>query len=329
MRRIDEKLANITSGNYGPRDFIMTFGKDADLLRGCSATGVDAQGRPRPLAAYRADVKRVIESDQADIVLTSLSTAEILAESGAYSHTSVTPAVRLNDPTDRWRVRGGAYPAYPALPFRSSRLDAVKPVSNLGLYGLTFYNDPVQDHATLQAYSDFLDLASRVGIRHFLQLSDPSFRIDTGDVDYAAYRNDILIRSLAGIARRERPLFIEVDYHGPASMEELANWHPAKLVVGITGCAGGTTRDCLERLAQAEKHGARLASFSRESFACEDPVLMLATMRRIVREGMSSFEAVKAYHDDLRREGLTPNRALQDDAELTCPMLKAHTDRAA
>lgn len=329
MRRIDEKLAKITSGNYGPRDFVVTFAKDADLLRGCSATGVDADGRPRPLAAYRADVKRVIESDLADIVLTSLSTAEMLAESGVYGHSNATPAVRLNDPTDTWRVRGGAYPAHPALPFRSSRLDAVKPVANLGLYGMTFYNDPVQDHATLRAYSEFRDFSTKVGIRHFLQVSDPAFPVATGEAPYADYRNDILIRSLAGIARRERPIFIETEYHGPAAMEELAAWHPSRLVVGITGCPAGTTRDCLERLAQAERYGARLAGFSRESFACEDPVLMLTAMRRVVREGMDSFEAVRAYHADLASAGLTANRPLQDDVELTSSLLKAHAARAA
>ncbi|MCR8550335.1 hypothetical protein M4578_21140 [Salipiger sp. P9] len=329
MRRIDEKLAKILADNYAPRDFIVTFAKDADLLRGCSATGADAQGRPRPLAAYRADVKRVIESDLADIVLTSLSTAEMLAEDGVYARSNATPAVRLNDPTDMWRVRGGAYPAHPALPFRSSRLDAVKPVANLGLYGMTFYNDPAQDHATLRAYSDFRDLATAVGIRHFLQVSDPQFPIATGEADYAAYRNDILIRSLAGIARRERPIFIETEYLGPAAMEELAGWHPGRLVIGITGCPTGTTRDCLERLAQAEKYGARLAGFSRESFACEDPVLMLTAMRRVIREGMGSFEAVRAYHGDLQRSGQVPNRPLQEDAELTSPLLKAHAARAA
>ncbi|GGG73489.1 hypothetical protein GCM10011415_22250 [Salipiger pallidus] len=329
MRRIDEKLAKITSGDYGPRDFLVTFSKDADMLRGCSATGKDANGRPRPLAAYRADVKRVIESDLADIVLTSLSTAEMLAENGVYSSSNATPAVRLNDATDQWRVRGGTYSAQPGIPFRSSRLDAVKPVSNLGLYGMTLYNDAALDHATLRAYCDFRDLSTRMGIRHFLQLSDPQVAVATGDHDYGAFRNDMLMRSLAGIARRERPLFIEVDYHGPAYMEELAGWYPCRMVVGITGCGAGTTRDCLERLAQAEKYGARLAGFSRESFDCEDPVLLLQAMRRVIRDGMDSFDAVRAYHDDLKREMIVPFRALQDDVELTSPLLKAHASRAA
>lgn len=329
MRRIDEKLAKVASGAYAPRDFILTFAKDADMLRGCSATGHDADGRPRPLAAYRADLQRVIDSDLADIVLTSLSNAETLAETGAYGHSTATPAVRLNDPTDTWRVRGGSYADHPARAFRSARLDAVKPVANLGLYGMTFYNDPAQDHATLAAYSEFRDISRQVAIRHFLQVTDPPFPIDTGEADYAAYRNDIVTRSLAGIPRRERPLFIEVDYHGPAAMEELAGWHPSQLVFGVTGCTGGTTRDCLERLAQAEKYGARVASFSREGFPCEDPVLMLAAMRRVVREGMPSFEAVKVYHDDLRAAELRPNRALQDDVELTSPLLRAHAARAA
>ncbi len=329
MRRIDEKLAKITSGQYGPRDFIITFAKDADLLRGCSATGRGPDGRGRPLSAYRADVRRVIESDLADIVLTSLGTAEALADDGAYMRSNATPAVRLSDPTERWQVRGGAYGALPGVPFRSSRLDAVKPVATLGLYGMTFYNDPARDQATLHAYTEFRDIASRVGIRHFLQITDPRVAVDIGDADPAAYRNDMVARMLAGIPRRERPIFVEVEYHGPAAMEELANWDPARLVVGITSCVDGTTRDSLERLAQAERHGARLCGFSRDGFDCEDPVLMLAAMRRVVLDGIGSFEAVRAYHDDLKSAGLSPRRALQDDVELTSPLLRAHAAKAA
>lgn len=329
MRRIDEKLAKIAAGNYGPRDFIITYARDADQLRGCSATGLDATGQGRSLSGYRSDVKRVIYSDQADIVLTSLSTAEALADDGAYLHSNATPAVRLNDPTDSWRVRGGAYATAPGLPFRSSRLDAVKPVASLGLYGMTFYNDPARDHATLAAYTEFRDIAGRVGIRHFLQVTDPCVAVETGDEKPEGYRNDMLARMLAGIARRERPMFVETEYHGPAAMEELASWDPSRLVVGITSCTEGTTRDCLERLAQAERHGARLCGFSRSDVDCDDPVLMLTAMRRVVHDGTSSFDAVRAYHDELKTAGVTPRRSLQDDAELTNPLLKAHAAHAA
>ena len=329
MRRIDQKLAKTCSGNYEPRDFILTFAKDADLTRGCSATGRDGTGRLRPLRAYREDVRRVIESDLADIVLTSLSTAEVLAEEGVYSRASATPAVRLNDPTDSWRVRGGEYPMEPALPFRSSRLDAVKPVASLGLYIMTFCNEVGHDHAMLRAYNDFRDLAVKVGLRHFLQIADPQIGMDVEHEDYAAFRNDMLTRAMAGIARKERPVFVQVGYLGPAAMEELSGWDPERLVVGLTGCGRGTTRDCLERLVQAERYGARLGGFSRDSFDCDDPVHLLRAMRRVIRDRMSSFEAVKAYHDDLRREGIKPLRPLQDDAELTVPLLKANEARAA
>lgn len=331
MRRMDEKLAKIATSNYEPRDFLIAFAKDADLSRGCSAPRPAPDGRPRTLREYRADLKRVIESDLADIVLTSLSTAEILADDGAYLRATATPAVRLNDPTDSWLVRGGDFAMEPSMPFRSARLDAVKPVANLGLYGMTFYNIAMHDHATLRAYSDFRDIAAKINIRHFLRISDPrtGFDVEADGEDYAAFRNDMLTRALAGIARRERPLFAQVGYFGPRAMEELADWDPGRLVVGITGCGEGTTRDCLERLVQAERYGARQASFSREWFDCEEPVLMLKAMRNVVRERMSSFEAVKQYHDELRKAGIAPNRALQDDAELTVPMLKANEARAA
>ena len=330
MRRIDDKMAKITSGDYAPRDFIMTFAKDADLIRGRSAPGLDDHGQMRSLGDYRADVARVIESDLADIVLTSLTTAEVLAEQGSYGRSKATPAVRLNDPTDLWRVRGGSYADQPARPYRSLRLDAIKPYANLGVYSMTFYNDVTQDRETLRAYSDFRDIATAVGARHFLEITDPACPVDTGDTDYAFFRNDVLVRSLAGVARRERPLFVAVGYHGPAAMEELAGWDPSRFVVGVSCCCNGTTtRDCLEMLVQAERHGARVGSFSREAFPCEEPVLLLRAMRRVIRDGTSSFDAVKAYHNDLRNAGLRPARDLQEDVEITVPVLKANEARAA
>ncbi|WP_353472854.1 hypothetical protein PVT71_02145 [Salipiger sp. H15] len=329
MRRIDEKLGKIAGGRYGPRDFILTFCKDADLLRGCSAAGRDPDGRLRSAPSYRADMRRVIESDLADIVLTSLSNAEVFSEEGIYARSNVTPAVRLTDNTDIWQVRGGRYTQFPAMPFRSARLESVRPVANLGLYALSFYNDIDIDHATLRAYAEFRHSAAAVGLRHFLRVADPRIPVDTGDEDYAAYRNDVLTRSLAGIAAKERPQFVEVGYHGPRAMEELAGWDPARVIFGLTGCREGTTRDCLERLAQGERYGARTASFSRAEFECEDPVLMMRAMRRVVREGMSSREAVQAYHADLEAAGLPPLRPLSEDAELTVPLLRANHSRAA
>ncbi|WP_226621861.1 hypothetical protein [Alloyangia pacifica] len=329
MRRIDEKLAKIARGRYGPRDFILTFCKDADLMRGCAAAGRDDTGRLRNAPAYRADMRRVIESDLADIVLTSLSSAEVFSEEGIYARSNVTPAVRLTDNTDIWLVRGGRYVQLPAIPFRSSRLENVRPVANLGLYALSFYNDIDLDHATLAAYAEFRQIAAAIGLRHFLRVGDPPIPVDTGDESYGAYRNDVLTRSLAGIAGKERPLFVEVGYHGPRAMEELADWDPARVIFGLTGFKEGTTRDCLERLAQGERYGARTASFSRIEFDCEDPVLMMRAMRHVVREGMSSREAVQSYHADLEMAGITPIRPLQDDMELTVPMLSQNQSRAA
>lgn len=329
MRRIDEKLAKIAQGRYGPRDFILTFCKDADLVRGCSAAGRDENGRLRNAPAYRADMRRVIESDLADIVLSSLANAEIFSEEGIYARSNVTPAVRLTDNTDIWLVRGGRYAQVPAVPFRSSRLENVRPVANLGLYALSFYNDIDIDHATLRAYAEFRQIAASVGLRHFLRVADPPIPVDTGPEEYGAYLNDVLTRSLAGVASKERPLFVEVGYHGPRMMEELANWDPTRVIVGLTGCKEGTTRDCLERLAQGERYGARTASFSRLDFQCEDPVLMMRAMRRVVREGVSSREAVQAYHSELEVAGLPPNRPLQEDLELTVPLLSRNHSRAA
>ena len=120
--RLDEKLARIRAGDFGPRDFII-------VGRTTPRPVSDAEGSPtegfRPLADYRADMKRVIDSDLVGIMLTSLSTAEVLTREAAYASSSVTPAVRLNDASDIWFARGSSYGHQPAAPFRTARLDRV------------------------------------------------------------------------------------------------------------------------------------------------------------------------------------------------------------
>ena len=113
--------------------------------------------RYNPIQTYRDDMRKIMDSDLVDIMLTSLSSAEILTQQGVYANTEITPAVRLNDTTDIWVGRGAAYDSQPALPFRTLRLD--RPVSDLGLYAITFYNDLHQDHRTLEEYA-------RLGTKH-------------------------------------------------------------------------------------------------------------------------------------------------------------------
>lgn len=320
MKSLDAKLARIRSGQYTARDFIIADAKDGDMAFGAVVAGTDAKGKAKPLRAYRDDMIRVTQSGLVDIMLMSLSSTEVLTREGAFANTPVTPAARLNDTTDIWHARGAVYPSHPARQFRTARLDRVRAVADLGLFSVTFYNDLDRDIAMLEAYSRFRDEATAAGMRHFLEVFNPQIPVECPD--FAAYNNDMIARCLAGVSHIDRPVFLKAAYNGPAATEEIAGYDPENLIFGILGGGAGTTRDCLELIKQAEKCGARVALFGRKIYRSEDSLCMLRAMRRVLEEGVTSEEGVKAYHGDLQAAGIAPFRSLDDDLQVTEDILR-------
>jgi hypothetical protein len=329
LKRLDQKLAQIEKGSYRPSDFIIADAKDADMAGGIAANGprLDASGQPtdvmRPMQVYRDDMVTMIRSDLVDIMLTSLSSAEYLAAEGHYAASDITPAVRLNDGSDIWLMRGADYKRLPCRPFRTARLDRVRPVADLGLYAITFYNDLEKDYRTLEAYAQFRDEASAAGVRHFLEVFNPHFDVATPGSDFASFNNDAIVRALAGVSRLDRPVFLKMAYNGPRATEELATYDPGKLIVGILGGAFSTSRDTLEMVKQAEQYGARVALFGRRIFFADSSTGIVRAMRLMLEEDLSSEEACKAYYDDLVKQGIRPKLSLEEDLALTDPVLKA------
>ncbi|AZQ67802.1 hypothetical protein EF888_12045 [Silicimonas algicola] len=320
QKRLDRKLAAIRAGDYTPADFIIADAKDGDMAFGMQTPGKADDGRWKPLSAYREDMVKVTRSDLVDIMLMSLSSAEALTNDGVFARSQVTPAVRLNDASDIWSARGGRYQAEPALPFSTARLSRVRPVADLGLYAITFYNDLARDAATLEAYNRFVIEAEGAGVRHFLEVFNPQTDVKTKD--FWAFNNDAIARALAGMSHQDRPIFLKAAYNGPRATEEIASYDPENLIFGILGGGAGTTRDCLELIRQAETYGARVALFGRKIYYADDSVLMVQAMRRTLEERLSSEEGTKAYHDDLAKAGITPKRDLKDDLEVTETLLK-------
>lgn len=324
LLKLDQKLDRIRSGSYTPRDFVIADAKDGDMGGGAGATGIDIEtGLAKPMAVYRSAMKEMVASDLVDIMLMSLSSAEALAaETDFYSY-DVTPAVRLNEGTDIWGFRGASYRAHAAQAFRTARIDRARALCDLGLYAVTFYNDVERDVATLEAYSRFRDEAGAAGMRHFLEVFNPAFPIDTGGEDVGIYINDAIVRCLAGVARADRPLFLKMQYNGPRAMAELAAFDPENLIVGILGGSAGTARDTFELISQAERFGARVALFGRKIYFAEDPVEIVRSMRRVVEGDISPEEAVVAYHDHLEKSGISSIRTLEADRQVTDPILMA------
>ena len=329
--RMTEKLSRIVSGNYRPQDFIIADAKDGDMGGGADAIGIEERYLPSlgnvqmavPMQYYRNAMKEMVKSDLVDIMLMSLSSAEALVREGVFSNSEITPAVRLNDATDIWGYRGASYKEKPSFAFNTVKIESALKYSKLGLYSITFYNDLEKDLQNLNAYTKFRDSISGTGMEHFLEVFNPAFAIDTGDVDVGTYINDSIVRCLAGLEKLDRPLFLKIQYNGARAMAELAEFDPPNLVVGILGGGAGTTRDTFELIEQASRFGARVALFGRKIYKAEDSVEIVKLMRHIVEADLSAKEGVKLYHQHLSKKSIFPNRSLENDLEITDQVLLA------
>ena len=327
MKALDRKLAAIAAGTYTPDQFVLADAKDADMAWGLRAAGEvpGAPGTYRTRQEYLDAMVDEIRAEAVDIVLTSVSNGERLVREDVFEDSAVTLAVRANDTTDIWGPRGGHYASRPSRPFRTADLARARQLCSLALYSVTFNNDLDHDLETLERYAAFRSEAQAVGMRHFLEVFNPNAPVDLAPEDVGGFVNDHIVRLLAGVAQVERPLFLKIAYNGPEALAELAS-HDPSLVVGVLGGSAGTTRDTLELLAQAERHGARVALFGRKVQHAESQLDLLASMRAVVGGRETPEAAVAAYHETLQRKGIEPRRPLADDQRITEPVLAAGAD---
>ena len=339
QKSLDQKIAEIRANPSGSKAFIIADAKDADMAFGITAPGqkrplnpervLKSEIRWKTLAEYRQQIREVVQQGLIDIMLCSASNVEQLAiNEGLFDNSHITPAARANDATDIWVIRGAEYIQQPSRPFRTATIDHIKcgqidcdPAAphigaDLGLYSVTFTNNLALDYETLRAFKEFREEAERKNFRYFLEVFDPNVDpgISAGMVD--GFINDHIIRSLAGVTERGRPVFLKIVYRGPKAMEELAAYDP-NLVVGILGGGAGTTYDAFKLIAEAQKHGARVALFGRKINHAEHPLAFIEMLRRIVEHEITPEEAVRAYHGVLQSSGIAPLRPLADDQQLT------------
>lgn len=330
MKSLDRKLASIHSDPFGAKDFILADAKDADMAAGIASPGKDAvTGKLRSLSEYRDQMREIVKQGLVDIMLMSASTGEQLAiRERLFDASHITPAVRANDTTDIHLLTGGTYAAAPSRPFRTATIEQIQsgkvnPTDtqrrlgpDLGLYSITYNNDIEFDYATLSAYKEFRIEAEAKGFRHFLEVFDPNACGGACPHDLGRFTNDLIVRTLAGVPRSGRPIFLKIAYHGAKAMEELVAYDP-HLVPGILGGSSGTTYDAFKLLEDAKKHGARAALFGRKINNSEHQLTMVRYLRAIADGQISAEEAVKAYHGDLAKLNIKPYRSLKEDSELT------------
>ena len=270
--------------------------------------------RTRP--EFLDTIRAVVAQDIVDIMLVSASNLEVLTESGCFNDSAVKPVIRANDTTDIWVVRGAAYSQKPSRPFRSANLAKVRPMTDLGLYSITFNHDLNHDYASLLAFEKFRTDAQAYGFRYFLEDFNPNVvcGIDAETVPH--FINDSILRCLAGLTRAERPEFLKIAYNGPRALEELASFDPS-MIVGVLGGGAGTARDTFELLHQAQKYGARVALFGRKINLAESPLAIIRLMREVADCAVQPEEAVRAYHSELAKDGIKPLRPIEDDIQIT------------
>jgi hypothetical protein len=342
-KSLDTKIAEIRADPSGSKAFIIADAKDADMAFGVTAPGLkrDAQSTtgdeaPVPwktLEDYRAQIREVIRQGIVDIVLLSASNLDILAmEERLFENSPITPAARANDTSDIWVVRGGTYPREVSRWFRSATIEHImhgrldprpgeKVIgADLGLYSLTFTNNLDADRDALRGFYDFRLEAERKGFRYFLEIFNPNVDPAIPESDVPAFLNDHIARSLAGVTRRGRPLFLKIPYNGARALEELVHYNP-QLIVGILGGSAGTTYDAFKMIADAQRYGARVALFGRKINLSEHPLTFIEMLRSIVDHEITPEEAVKAYHARIKGLGIDPARDLAADMQLTSTMM--------
>ncbi|WP_269522427.1 hypothetical protein [Coraliomargarita parva] len=340
QKSLDQKLRRIAEGADTRNDFIIADAKDADMAFGIAAPGPkptgtcsngnqQAEGGWKTLADYQAQIREVIEQGLIDIMLLSASNLERLAiEEKRFEDSAITPAARANDTTDIWAVRGGKYASSPSRPFRSATIDHIKygklenshdkpfTGADLGLYSMTFTNDLDWDYRALEAFHDFRLEAEKKDFRYFLEVFNPN--VDTGmdPAKVSGFVNDCIVRSLAGVTRAGRPIFLKIPYNGPGPLEELVAYDTS-LVVGILGGSAGTTLDAFQLIRDAQKYGAKVALFGRKINLSEHPLAFIEMLRGITDGDIEPVEAVKAYHGALQSAGIQPARSQEDDLVLS------------
>jgi hypothetical protein len=333
-KSLDTKLARILA-DPTCRDFILADAKDADMAFGLAAPGPPQGGDPdrgpfRSIHDYRDRIREIVDQGLVDIMLMSASTSEQLTiDEGLFTDSTVTPAVRMNDTTDIWLAAGtGGYATEPALPFSTTTIPQARcgrasctaahrdRGADLGLFSLTLNNDATLDRAMLAAYREFRLDAEQAGFRHFLEVFFPNAagRIPGRPAprDMARFLADHVVRALAGVPRAGRPIFLKIPYLGPEVTEQLAAYDRS-LVVGVLGGAAGTTHDAFALVAEAKRHGARVALLGRKINAAEDQLAFVRFLRAVADDELSAAEAVRGYHAGLASRSIAPRRSLDED----------------
>ena len=323
-KSLDKKLS-VLRENREADEFIICYAADPDIAAGVIPVSESFQS----LTAYHQHLEDLVRQEALDILLTSQTTMDELGRTrGLFRNSPVTPAVRANDATDNWHVRGGTYNRELSSGFSSTTIDeamygTLTPSEgqdievDLGLYSVTFNNDRESDLKSLETFKAFRTEATKKGFRYFIEVFNPSKPNGLSPEQIPDFVNDWIAKMLAGISRDSQPAFIKMQYNGAKAMQDLVTYTNA--IVGILGGPPTTSYDAFKLLADAKANGARVALFGRRIKVTENPLAFVAMLREIANGNIGPEEAVKAYHGELQKAEIEPARTLEDDMVLVTP----------
>ncbi|MCB0062550.1 MAG: hypothetical protein KDE19_10565 [Caldilineaceae bacterium] len=329
MRKTLETKLQTIHDNPNNKEFILCYAADPDMGAGLKPL---YDSYPN-LQAYYDELTALVRQEALDIMLTSVSTMDVLArDRRLFAESPMTPAIRANDATDIWSGRGFGYATVPSRPFATTTIEEARfgtltpapgqhPDVNLGLYSITFNNDFESDWFAQERFKAFRVEAAQKGFDYFLEVFNPNAPVNLDPALMPHYVNDAIARMLAGVPRASRPQFLKIAYNGPKAMEELCTY--TSLVVGILGGPASTTYDSYKLIAEAKKYGARVALFGRRIKDAEDQPTFVKLLRAVADEEIGPEEATKAYHGHLQSAGIRPRRSLAADMVVHTAALKS------
>ena len=162
--------------------------------------------KPASYQSYLDKMEDMTNSEQVDVMLMSMTSAEILVNKGIFKDSPVTPAVRMNDTSCIWgMIRNGDYFKEQSRPFATTQLRHAINYVDLGLYSITFNKSVDRDIEMLNQYRNFRDNAEQINMRHFLEVFNSAV-INLSIVEMGEYINDCILKTLAGQISKEKPL---------------------------------------------------------------------------------------------------------------------------
>jgi hypothetical protein len=333
LKSLDQKIVNLHSG-LTAEDFILVDAKDPISAFGILGTGKTSSGKNKSKQEFFEDIQAMVNQSIIDVMLTTVNTYDRLTnKEDIFATTPVTPAIRMNSSTDIWMVRNGNYSQMRSIPYTCASVGRImightppweneKPKIDLGLYSITFNNNPDDDIITLEAFKSFWTEAEQNQFRYFLEVFDPNTsECGLKPDEIPGFINDQIARILSITPLAASPLFLKLPYHGPDAMQELVKFDN-DLIIGILGGISGTTYDSFKLISEAQKYGARCAIYGRRIKYSEDPLTFVKFLDLIVKKKISPEKAVEEYHAEIEKLGKRPLRPFKEDRKISSSALQ-------